>query len=601
MDKLLSRRDFLKAAALGTLIGGATVLAPKAVQVAQSIDEGLKLAYGEDNFLSDPTVWQGKDGEKLVNIVGDKIFNLYSEVYPLVTKDSEGSAPFNKDRIQGNVKELMLNVATRGLECSIAKLENMDNIAESLMVRYYELSSYANMLLSLEKYREKIGNQEFIKQLNESNVDEDLSNFRDSIFEDSVKRREILAVWNYDIRGMVLGNEVSNPIASSLFYEDAFGMEPYLFSGDRPISGTSLKPPIGDNLNGPSKERPREVNIVDFDNEVSGLIRDELQTLGIDRATNELQLVYDYDLWATTNQDNDKTNIFYPKSNTLTKSEYLSREREILHVIVHEVWHSISSRRGYLTTEDRLKVRDLELSILKSADPLSSLKTIFGAKGRNHGDYEDNEFSVTRYFLRSVCDYYQHMPESAVDIYAEFSTALKALTKEDLSESIQISEKDDSIQGMVDRIKNEISGYKGGTKFMASLLLEAADDINSDFLENYKSEKFLFPLIFSHAILYRFDDFSRACGLKPESKNGAIMNNYMKTLQKRFKTFVQDDASEEFLAEIFAESLLTQKYGKHDVSFVNKAQPIFKEIVEIMKSNGLATEFNTSRFLSDKA
>lgn len=219
---------------------------------------------------------------------------------------------------------------------------------------------------------------------------------------------------------------------------------------------------------------------------------------------------------------------------------------------------------------------------------------MFGDNGPDHGQIEDNVFSVTRYGIESVCNLYGSMNGSAKDFFDEFSLIMQKIGGQEIGRSFwTFSGMRELLGAFLSNLKHESESAKGATKFLATLLLENEDLIMKSGLtkEWYDPNKVLIPLVYVHALLYRSDDLFKACCETTSPENQPKLRNYIQTAKKRLETFVRVMPNEEFLADLFAEALLIRKYGEHKVDFVNQAVPVFQEMLKIMKNSGLAAEF----------
>ena len=303
----------------------------------------------------------------------------------------------------------------------------------------------------------------------------------------------------------------------------------------------------------------------------------------------------------STGPETSVSSLGYPQPETLTLEQYEARKREILKICEHEGFHSLSSRRTHLSSMERMKLRSIENEVLESADPLADLQKIFNPDGDDHGYTEDNEYSITRYYLENVCNAYDNMGLSAKDVLNEFRGVISMMTNEDIFHTFWITENDKDMDGLFARLQADKDKYTGMTKYISQALLDNQEHIlkrkRIPYPKEYDAHYFndvVMPLVFTHLSLYKSDELAE-CAL-PENleKDKGLVRNYMKTLHKRFRSFVKNGPSEEFLAEIFSEAMLTKKFGKHQVGYVNDAVPKFEEILSLMRKNKLAVIDTTS-------
>ncbi len=616
----LSRRDFLKLAVITTAAAGGVGLGFKAAQEPRySVPSTGKeippewitgeIPFGSVDFVNNPDYWVGESGsllsQKLRNQLSSKCEEIYPETRAFVQeKDSYDMGDYQAEKVTRAIDKLVLDMADRGEDIVFARENGFDSLTRDLTDRYVEVASHVQMTARLLAYKDQVGGEQFCNEMYSCVADETIGSLKYGKIEQLVDRKNIDAVWNYDWKTFSQMQTVLSPVALPFFTQDGFEYtyKPYIYSGDPGLSNDGIKPPVPSSNEWYTK-RPGRVEILNYDDQVAIEIRKELAKFGIERGINSLALSYDSQyMWAATftGPDHSAVTIYHPSEKGLTMEEYKGQERGILHVLVHEGYHSLSSRRSHLPQYDRMMIRALEQDILAGADPLLNLKTVFDPDGDDHGYDADNEHSMTRYYLENLVNTYGNMGSGAKVFLDEFRANVQMMTNEDIYSTFWLREEDKDMTGLFDRLGRDIATYDGVTKVIAQTLTDNRDAIlkrrrmpHPKEYDGYYFNDVVMPLVFAHIIQYRSDEL--LANIKPENleTDRGLMKNYVKTFQKRFRAFVLGGPSEEFLGEIFSEAMLTEKYGAHGVDFVNKAKVKFDKILAILRKNKLARQQNT--------
>lgn len=612
----LTRRDVLNVLGVGSFAVAATVLVHNEVNSRRSRStrgiEG-KAKLDVDDFLDKPEFWEGKAGDKAIERIESEVTDLFRDVYPFTQADNRQDVKkvgpdFDENAVRVSVMGLIRTVAERGRKSVMAKDMGLDFVKDPLEVQYYEAASYLNMILEIKRRAQAIGLAKLGGEIKDSNVSENLGSFRDSRLEEALVRKKIFAVWNYDFKHLANDWSVSNPVSTQLCNSGTNVTLPFDFKGETRTSGNMAPILILEHETVDGVKRPLQARIVNFDPEVAADIKKNMDIVGIERSVTQVILEYDTSFKGLFSGDSGGAEVHYDQKTPLTFKEYQSIRRQVLHVDFHEDGHSLSLRRFNLPPDDFLKYGNMELAILSMADPLMSLKSIFGTKGWPHGFLEDNDFSMIRYYLENVCNTYDNMDSSAKNYLNEFLTVTTALTGEQFPDNfLQIGHL--PINDFFRNLEHDVENYNGAAKFIATTMLRYKSDIVSSPFAQYfiKAEKldhtfknstpddFVAPLLFAHILLYRNKDLVDACYPETKGDNSGIMANYLETLRKRFNGFVRGEPTEEYLQELFSEALLTKIYGPHPVGYVNEALPIFENMLTLMRKNGLANLDQTSK------
>jgi len=610
----LSRRDFLKfgaaviAGAVGTKLGLDKYKEAQENPHLTGKDVPTEWIEGELpldtlDIVNNPDYWVGESGEKLSKKLSQVLYLEYAEIYPafrqfLLDKEGYDAGEWQSEKMHRAFDKLTMDLADRGDDVVLAKAKGFNNIQEDLNTRYYEMASYVQMLIKLTAYKDKVGLDKFSEEMYKLISSETIGLLGNTQAEKEINRRQINAFWNYDWPAFGKGLTVLSPIVLSFVYPDGFelGYKPYIFNSDGYLSSEGIKPPVHYGKDWYTK-RPNRVEIVNFDPEVESAIRQELRAVGIERAMNHLTIAYSDHISAVTvtGPDASSSTLFYPSQETLHLEEYHSREREILKNAVHEGYHVLSSRRTHLPTVDRMKMRELEQEILNMADPLSDLDRVFNPDGDDHGYIEDNEHSITRYYLENIVNTYDNMGLSAKDVLHEFRGVTMGLTGEDIFSTFWVHEDDRDMDGVFSRLERDYSKYTGVTKLVARTLLDHRDAIlirkrlyfYPPGWDGYYFLDIVMPLVFAHLVMYKPDEVAKSALPENRKEDRGLVANFMTILHKRMRAFIRQGPSEEFLAELFSESMLIRKYGKHSVDYVNEAKSKFEEIVGLLRQNKL--------------
>lgn len=619
----LSRRDFLYLLGLAAVAatGGGVILAlgenEKAQQNPCLTEKDIPQAWPEGDLplngldiVNNPDYWVGENGEKLSRKLSQVLYLEYAEIYPafrqFVLDKGYDAGEWQAEKMHRAFDKLTMDLADRGKDVVLAKAKGFDNIQEDLNSRYYELASYAQMLIRLIAYKNKVGLEQFSDEMYKLIMGESIGLLGNTQPEKEINRREIKAFWNYDWPAFGKGLTVFSPVGLSFISPDGFelGYKPYIFNPDGYLSSEGTKPPVHYGKDRYTK-RPNRVEIVNFDPEVEAAIREELRAAGIERGMNLLTIVYSDHLSAVTNTgpESSSSTLFYPSQETLTIGKYRFIEREILNNVIHEGYHVLSSRRTYLPTADRMKVRELEQEILDMADPLADLNKVFNPEGDDHGYIEDNEHSITRYYLENVVNMYDNMGLSAKDVLHEFRGVMTSLTGEDIFSTFWVHESDKDMDGVFARLERDQSKYTGVTKLIAQTLLDHREAILTrkrlyyypPGWDGYYFPDVVMPLVFTYLVMYKPDEVAKSALPENRKEDRGLVSNLTTILHKRMRAFVRQGPSEEFLSELFSEAMLTRKYGEHAVGYVNGSKEKFENIVALLRKNKLAVTPNSSR------
>ncbi|KKQ09454.1 MAG: hypothetical protein US20_C0007G0009 [Candidatus Pacebacteria bacterium GW2011_GWF1_36_5] len=608
------RRDFLKLVtstglALGAKLALDEIGYRKYFEAANS-DESASME--QLDLVNNPEYWVGENSEKLIQELSEFLQVQYDEIYSAIRnfaleKENFDLGACETEKVTKAVNKLIVDIAKRGSMLVYAQLKNLGNMKGDLATSYYEMASYAQMLLDLIKFKNKVGLEKFTESFVKSIADENIAMLGDdSDIGTSINRKNITACWNYAWSDFGQGLGASSPIGFSFFSSNGFdlGHKPYIFESDKKlIFKEEVKPPVNKGEDWLTK-RPNKAKLLNFDSEVKDLVASELKKMGLDRSVNSISLDYSLDggVNALTRVDSDYSgvNIYYPDAGTIDKKQYIARERELLKLAAHEVYHSLSYRRPHFPMSEKMKVRNLEHEILQMVDPLADLKRVFNPDGDDHGYIEDNDNSITRYYLEHVSGMINTGEFNAKDMLDQFRLIVGILTEEDIFQKISLNEEDKDIDGLLARFEQEISSYKGVTKLIVQTMLDNRESISSrkrtpDFgaeLDYRYFPEIIAPLVFAHLVMYKPDELIKSILPEMREQDKGLIANFMVVLQKEMRAFIKSLPSEEFLAELFSEAMLTGKYGKHEVAFVNEIKPKFEQIMAIFRENKLAMEEN---------
>ncbi len=604
------RRDFLKLATSTGLALGAKLLLDEIDyrKYFESAKQSEPTSMEQLDLVNNPEYWVGESSEKLIQELSEFLQDQYSEIYSSVRqfaleKENFDLGACETEKIAKIFDKFVVDVAKRGSMLVYAQLKNLSNIKGDIGASYYEIASYAQMLLDLIKFKNKVGLEKFTEKFVKTITEENISMIGDDCdITSSINRKNITACWNYAWPDFGQGLSVNSPVGLSFFSADGYELEhkPYVFESDqRILSKSEIKPPVNKGEDWLTK-RPNKIDLLNFDSEVQDLVANELKKMGLNRSVNSVTLSQSStgEVFAVTENGPDYSgvNIYYPDAKTIDKTQYHNREREVLKLAVHEIYHGLSYRRAHLPMSEKMRLRNLEHEILDMTDPLADLKRVFNPDGDNHGYIEDNDNSITRYYLEHISGMINTGESNSKDMLDQFRMIVGILTEEDIFQKISLNEKDKDTSGLFARFEQEISGYKGVTKLIAQTLLDHKESILSRKrtpgfgaeLDYRYFPEIIVPLVFAHLVMYKPDELIKSILPEARENDRGLITNYMAVLQKRMRTFIKSQASEEFLAELFSEAMLTGKYGKHEVAFVNEIKPKFEQIMAIFKENKLA-------------
>jgi hypothetical protein len=561
----------------------------------------------EINVLDKPDIWVGDDGKELVNKLGSALYARYQTIHnelQQVANDHQNPniTAWNSDEMSSSINSLISELASRGQQVIYARSNNLTNIRIDTDSRYYELSSYVQMLIDFSLWQKEIDKNQFYEQAINLPGNENKELIMNP-FDIKNRRLKYISVWNNPCSNWANSNVSPSPSKSLYFLASDKLRRPLEFEQDYRLSNEQTKVPVS-RTSGDKLSRPDEVILGNFIPEVEIAIRDDLSKLGLDRSVNSITkelsdrvAAYTYN----TEYDN-RTEIYLPQE--LTLEEYRKYKKQYEKLILHEAaGHGLSARRVHLPIIDRLALRDLEQAVFQIADPLRDLNLVFNPKGENQGLLADNEHTIYAYYLEVAIDIGNRYDENLMTFLDEFNFVNTRLTNENILNNLGANNPNESLDSIFSRLEQNQASNKGITKLFADTLLAHKEaiiskrvvtmrrDSNGQYYTLSDGEYFrqtALPLIFGHLLLYHPDELYKSMMPETNTQEQGLLANYLFTIYKRVRAFINLGPSEELLADFFAEALLTKQYGRHSVDAVNKSVPLFNQILSIYKKNNLA-------------
>jgi len=589
----ITRRDFLK-------LGG--------VGVASLIVGGCRSIQGETaiqdlDLFGEASIWEGDMGEYLGEELGNYVYSEQLDLYPKVRDEvlamyGVDLGSIDADSLKENVVALVKELVDRGREVSYAKKNNLLDVESLVYDRYYEIASFVYMLIQLYEYQKVVGLKEFVRNLTPESHPESLAaGFSNSSLGVVTRRRNLFALWNYNWELLASGGSDDSRIAE--VFADPTG------SGLRSTPSLSVNDGYLENPVGFSdQDRTEEVVETVFDNfdpEVAKELADCLKELGLEGIVDSVIYEKGIEFKARAEKRNSSVHMFITDVyNRISPEVFNTKRREYLLMILHEVYHGLSEKRKYLSKEDRLKLRNLEMEIYGKISPFTDLERALFPNGEDHFYTVDNEATLYSYPLTHWIDTIGLHREDLNSCLSEFVTVLSCLTGERLLEVLggTHSVENLTIKTFLGELESLSPNLEGVSKLIADEVLQFKDKLSdiqilNELAVGRRAGQYRYgvlPIIFTHLILHRKEDVIKALLPEKDPENAGSAQNYIEILHKKLRRFVYGSAGEELLAVAFSVVMMDKLDNKGDKSSIDVLDGMiqkFQKIVEIYRNNGL--------------